>query len=159
MCASEKSSKCHNPRRHCAVGRSNRYVASDLWMDATASIEPHGLNEKPFIDDRSGANKSRTKATSPANESWTWVVRSLDRGCDSQRCSPHNSRVGRGIGLDHAKTFNAVDKSGSKSLLEARMHPCERPFNNSWLLVKAHSQLLNCSPTFWRDWNFSLFCL
>lgn len=74
-------------------------------------------------------------------------LESLDR---STEVVTHNDVLliirGR-IDLDHAKTFNAVDKSDSKSLLEARTRPRERPLNNSRLLVKAHSQLSNSSPT------------
>jgi len=71
-------------------------------------------------------------------------LESLDR---STEVVTHNDAVviiRGGIGLDHAKTFNTIDKSG-KSFLEVWMHSRERPLNNSRLLVKAYSQLLNSS--------------
>lgn len=68
-------------------------------------------------------------------------LESLDR---STEVVTHNDVVliirGR-IGLHHAKTLNSVDKSSSKSLLEARMRPRERPLNNSRLLVKAFTAI------------------
>lgn len=120
----KKSSKYHNPQRHCTAGRSNRYVASDLWIDATASMESTGLKRETVyrwsIRCRQKPDKSHFVCNLGGR---TWVVRSLDGGYDSQRRDVvliTRVRLNRTTGPRERR--GSMRSMGGKSLLEAKLH-------------------------------------